>query len=155
MSAIIDKIYLASAHGSRQREVNIARLTKGVGLEGDRYSRNGEGAGDGMISLIEAEAIAQFNIATGLSVTAADSGRNIVTRGVRLNDLVGKHFRLGAVLLEGFELCEPCATLGKRLATDAVVAADVVAAFTHCAGVRAYVRGSGEIVPGSDISTGS
>lgn len=147
MSATIDSIFLASNHGDRQRSVSAGRLTVGVGLEGDRYA----GANEGVVSLIEAEAIAQFNNQTGLSITGAESGRNIVTRGIRLNDLVGKQFRLGDVLLEGFELCEPCATLGARLATDSVVASVVVKAFTHCAGLRAFVRGTGAIEPGSAI----
>ncbi|MCZ6710929.1 MAG: sulfurase, partial [Gammaproteobacteria bacterium] len=91
------------------------------------------------------------NDRTGLSIGAADTGRNIATRGIRLNALVGKQFRIANVLLEGFELCEPCATLGKRLATDAVGGPEVVAAFTHSAGIRAFVRGTGDIEPGSII----
>lgn len=147
MSGTIDSIHLATNHGERQREVGTGRLTVGVGLEGDRYAN----ASGGIVSLIEAEAIEQFNVATGLSVTAAETGRNIVTRGVRLNELVGKQFRLGGVLVEGFELCEPCAGLGKRLSTDTVKGPEVVAAFTHKAGLRAFVRGTGEITPGSAV----
>ena len=147
MSGTVDSIHLASNHGEPQRQVSTGKLTIGIGLEGDRYA----GAGDGVVSLIEAEAVEAFNSQTGLAVTAAETGRNIVTRGVRLNDLVGKQFRLGDVLLEGFELCEPCANLGKRLSTDKVGPADVVAAFTHSAGVRAFVRGTGEIAPGSAV----
>jgi MOSC domain-containing protein YiiM len=147
MTGSIDSIHLASSHGEPQRKVNASRLTIGVGLEGDRHANEG----GGVVTLIEAEEVEHFNTVTGLSIVAADTGRNIVTRDVRLNDLVGKQFRIADVLLEGFELCEPCATLGKRLSTDAVDAAEVVAAFTHRAGVRAFVRGTGEIAPGSPI----
>jgi MOSC domain-containing protein YiiM len=148
MAGAVDSIYLATAHGEPPRSVRASKLTLGVGLEGDRYANT---AG-GVVSLIEAEEVERFNSVTGLSISAADTGRNIVTSGVRLNDLVGKQFRIADVLLEGFELCEPCATLGKRLSTDAVDAAAVVAAFTHKAGVRAFVRGTGDIAPGSPIS---
>jgi len=148
VAGFIDSIYLASRHGEPQRKVDAAKLTIGVGLEGDRYAN----AADGIVSLIEAEAVERFNEHTGLSISAADTGRNIVTRGIRLNDLVGRQFRIGQVLLEGFELCEPCATLGKRLSTDTVDAATAVAAFTHSAGVRAFVRGTGDIAPGSPVT---
>lgn len=148
MAGTVESINLASSHGEPQREVNTGSLTVGVGLEGDRYAN----AADGVVSLIEAEAVEQFNDRTGLSITAAETGRNIVTRGVALNDLVNKQFRIGEVLLEGFELCEPCASLGKRLSTDTVDAAEVVAAFTHKAGVRAFVRGTGDIAPGSKVA---
>jgi MOSC domain-containing protein YiiM len=147
MAGTIDSIHLASSHGEPQREVSAGSLTVGVGLEGDRYAS----AAGGIVTLIEAEEVEQFNSLTGLAIAAADTGRNIVTRGVRLNDLVGRQFRIADVLMEGFELCEPCATLGGRLATDAVAAAEVVAAFTHKAGVRAFVRGTGDIAPGSII----
>jgi len=147
MSGSIDSIYLATSHGDPQRPVDAGKLTVGIGLEGDRYA-NVDG---GVVSLIEAEAVAAFNAQTGLSVTAAETGRNVVTQGVRLNELVGKQFRLGEVLLEGFELCEPCAGLGKRLSTETVDAAAVVAAFAHSAGLRAFVRGTGDIAPGTVV----
>ena len=147
MAGTIDSIYLASSHGEPQRQVSVGSLTVGVGLEGDRYAN----AGGGIVTLIEAEAVEQFNSHTGLSITPAETGRNIVTRGIALNDLVGKQFRIGEVLLEGFELCEPCATLGKRLSTDTVGGQEVVTAFTHHAGVRAFVRGTGDIAAGSLI----
>lgn len=149
MSGTVDSIYLASTHGEPQRQFGAVKLTLGVGLEGDRYANPGDA--DAVVSLIETEEVERFNNLTGLSITAADTGRNIATRGIRLNDLVGKQFRIGDVLLEGFELCEPCATLGKRLTTDAVTVPEVVAAFTHRAGVRAFVRGTGDIAPGSSI----
>lgn len=153
MSGTVDSIYLASTHGEPQRQFGAVKLTLGVGLEGDRYANAGDADADAdaVVSLIETEEVERFNNLTGLSITAADTGRNIATRGIRLNDLVGKQFRIGDVLLEGFELCEPCATLGKRLTTDAVTVPEVVAAFTHRAGVRAFVRGTGDIAPGSSI----
>jgi MOSC domain-containing protein YiiM len=147
MSGTVDSIYLAGTHGEIQRSVGAAKLTTGVGLEGDRYAN----ANGGIVSLIEVEAVEQFNDRTGLTIGVADTGRNIATRGVRLNDLVGKQFRIANVLLEGFELCEPCATLGKRLATDAVDGPEIVAALTHAAGIRAFVRETGDIEPGSII----
>jgi len=146
MSGTIHSIYIANNRGDEQTEVNTARLTEAVGLEGDRH------AGTGVVTLIELEKILEFNDDTGLDITVGQSRRNIITQGIELNDLVGKQFWIGDILLEGFELCEPCATLGKRLATDKVNAANVVKAFAHKAGIRAFVRGTGEIAPGTAIA---
>ncbi len=146
MSGTVHSIYVASHRGDAQHEVPDARLTIAVGLEGDRH------ANSGVVTLIELEKILDFNERTGIEITAGEPRRNIVTQGIELNDLVGKQFWVGDVLLEAFELCEPCASLGKRLATDSVSGAEVVKAFAHSAGIRAFVRGTGEISPGALIA---
>ena len=146
MIGAIHSIYVASNHGDEQNEVTDARLTVAVGLEGDRH------ANSGVVTLIELEAILEFNTRTGLEITAGQARRNIVTQGISLNGLVGKQFWVGDILLEGFELCEPCASLGKRLATDRVSGEAVVKAFVHSAGIRAFVRGTGTVTPGNPIA---
>ncbi|NIP15999.1 MAG: MOSC domain-containing protein [Pseudomonadales bacterium] len=147
MAGTVEGIYLAAKHGDPQHAVPEARLTVGVGLEGDRHAN----ANGGVVSLIEAEALERFVAETGLPITAPDTGRNIATRGIGLNELVGRQFRVGGVLMEAFELCEPCATLGARLASPEVSAAAIVGAFAHSGGIRAFVRGSGTIAPGSAV----
>ena len=146
MTATIEQIFSAPRHEAPQSACSQAQLIADVGLQGDRY------AGTGVISLIEAEAVEAFNAATDLSISAAATGRNVVTRGIALNPLVGKRFRIGEVELEGTELCDPCATLGKLLATDQISAADVVRNFTDSAGLRARVLSSGSIAAGSEIT---
>ncbi|MCH8142190.1 MAG: sulfurase [Proteobacteria bacterium] len=147
MSGLVESIYRAPTHGEPQQSVDAAKLALTVGLEGDRYANSG-----GVVSLIEAEAVLAFNQVTGLDIEPGDVGRNIVTRGIRLNPLVGKQFKIGNILLEGMELCEPCATLGGRLASGAVNSAAVVKAFAASAGIRAIVRGTGDICPGSAVT---
>jgi MOSC domain-containing protein YiiM len=61
--------------------------------------------------LIESEALDAVLQDHGIRLTAAQARRNLVTEGVRLNDLVGVRFRFGSVLLEGIRLCPPCAHL--------------------------------------------
>ncbi len=92
-----------------------------------------------------------FNAATGLGIDAAATRRNVLTRGVELNPLVGRRFAVGTAVLEGLEPCDPCATLGKRLATASVSAADVVRALADRGGLRARVVEGGEIAPGDEI----
>ena len=145
MSGVIESIFVAQRHGEPQHAVDGANLTAAVGLEGDRY------AGKGVVSLIEAEAVERFNARTGLNIRPEQTGRNLVTRGVALNPLVGKRFQLGDALVEGFELCDPCAKLGARLATDAVSPRAIVKTFLESAGLRVRVLSSGPITPGTPI----
>ena len=146
MDGTIEAIYVSAKHGQPKVSIPRAELRAEIGLIGDRY------AGYGVVSLIESEAVEAFNDTTGLSVSADETGRNVVTRGVRLNTLVGRTFRLGDAVLKGFELCEPCSNLGRRLATDRVGPPEVVKAFTHSAGIRAHVVASGEIAPGDELT---
>jgi MOSC domain-containing protein YiiM len=149
MTATIEEIFSAPEHGTPQSAKPQGQLTASVGLEGDRY------AGDGVVSMIEAEAVAAFNAATGLKISAGATGRNLVTRGIRLNPLVGQRFRIGNAELEGTELCDPCATLGRLLATENLSAAEIVRHLAHSAGLRARVLSSGKIEPGSEVSVDS
>ena len=146
MTGVIEAIYVSARHGQPKSRIPRAELRQRVGLIGDRY------AGGGVVSIIEAEAVEAFNDATGLSVSPGETGRNVVTRGVRLNALVGRRFKLGDAVLQGFELCEPCLNLGGRLAAATVNPAAVVKAFTHSAGIRAHVVASGEIAPGDELA---
>ncbi len=145
MSGKVLTILVAENHGEPQKPQANATLEAGNGLLGDRH------AGTGIVSLIEREGIDGFNAETGLNVSLADIRRNIVTEGIGLNALVGKCFRIGDVELEGTELCEPCATLGKLLSAGDVTPADVVRHFAHSAGIRAKVLSSGAIAPGDAV----
>ena len=146
MAGSIEAIYVCAKHGEPKESIPYAELRVNVGLIGDRY------AGHGVVSIIEAEAVEAFNQTTGLHVSPGETGRNVVTRGIRLNDLVGQTFRLGEATCKGFELCEPCLVLGGRLASTSVRPHEVVQAFTHSAGIRAHVVASGQISPGDAVA---
>jgi MOSC domain-containing protein YiiM len=148
MAGEIVTINIKARHGDPALPTREVLLVVGVGIADDRYA----GADGGVISLIEEEAIAAFNHSTGLAVTAAETGRNVATHGIRLTELLGRRFALGDAVLECFELCEPCASLGKRLATREVSAAAVVKGFTHTAGIRARVIEGGTITSGTPIA---
>lgn len=117
----------------------------GVGLEGDRYAL---GTGtfsptpmkpDQEITFIEAEALEAFAAESGLAFTATDARRNIVTRDLRLNHLVGVEFSLGPVRIRGLRLCEPCNYLAKQ--THPAVLRGLV----HRGGLRAQILTAGAI----------
>ncbi len=114
MMARVTAIYISSAATVLPHAVNEAEAQAHRGLVGDRYFEgcgtfsDWDPKGPGReLTLIESGVLAEI----GLS--AAEARRNIVTEGVRLNDLVGKRFRIGDVLIEGIRLCPPCTHLDK------------------------------------------
>jgi MOSC domain-containing protein YiiM len=120
MSGVVEAIYLAESAGAELVPVTQVRALVGQGLEGDRYAR-GAGSfsrwpGTGRaVTLIESEVIAEVADRHGLDLAGGRSRRNVVTRGVRLNALVGKRFRIGTVLFRADRLAEPCGYLEKRV----------------------------------------
>jgi MOSC domain-containing protein YiiM len=126
----------------------------GRGLEGDRYFdqrgtfSNAHGRGHDL-TLIEAEALDTLTLPVG-QLAPAEARRNLVTRGIDLNALVGKHFRVGGVDCFGQRLCEPCAHL-ERLTAEAGKPG-TLRALIHKAGLRADVLSDGEIAVGDEIA---
>jgi len=102
-------------------------LEAGRGVVGDRYyagtgtfSKKLEDRHDWEVTLIEMEEIQRFNDSNGVARGPGEFRRNIVTRGVRLNDLVGRRFVVGRATLDGIRLCEPCAHLAKFVGSAVV-----------------------------------
>jgi MOSC domain-containing protein YiiM len=122
------------------KPVMLVRAVAGCGLEGDRHFRADGQRSGGALTLIEAEALEDVGL------TGAQSRRQVVVRGVRLNDLVGKHFKVGAIECLGVELCEPCLHLQKL--TRPGLIDDLV----HRGGLNADILTSGTIAVGDEIS---
>jgi MOSC domain-containing protein YiiM len=99
------------------------------------------------LTLIESEALDQLALPGGNTLEYAAARRNIVTRGIELNELVGRRFRVGDVECIGQRLCEPCSHL-ERL-TDK----GVLRALIHRGGLRADILTDGHIQVGSSIET--
>jgi MOSC domain-containing protein YiiM len=150
----IERIYVAGKAGGPQIEVDAVRVVAESGIEGDRYFDAHDDAGQN-ITLVEAEEIEAFHAERGRSIDFSCTRRNLVTRGVRLNDLVGKEFCIGTVRLRGVELCEPCRDFGMRLASTDFPAPAVVKRFVHRAGLRADILVSGAIAVGANIVQGA
>ena len=125
-------------------------LALGQGVVGDRHCGRRDWPGQ-IVTLVEAEEIERFCQYTGRLVDLGLSRRNIVTRGVRLNDLVGQRFSIGNTLLYGVERCEPCNTLGKLLATEDFPGAEVIRYWMGRGGLRADVLRAGEVTVGDTI----
>jgi len=119
-----------------------------AGIVGDRYFNEANRRGpDYQLSLIEIENIEAFNTQYGVCLTPDAPRRNVVTAGVRLNDLVGQTFKVGGVELEGLELCEPCRLF--KIRTDP----RAMEFFMGRAGLRTRVLTGGVLEVGALINT--
>jgi MOSC domain-containing protein YiiM len=146
----IQSIHIASAAKEPTHAVGEVHAIPGVGLEGDRYAlKQGtfykpEPAFE--LTLIEAEAIEAIRIEYKVELAPGEARRNLVTRGVPLNHLVGREFRIGDVLIRGIRLCEPC----KHLET--LTGRQVVMSLRHRGGLRAQILKEGTIRVGDIVS---
>jgi MOSC domain-containing protein YiiM len=120
--------------------VDSVRAVAGTGLEGDRHARSGARRPGGALTLIEAEVLEDVGL------TGPESRRQVVVRGVRLNGLVGKRFRVGDVECVGVELCEPCAHL------ESLTRPGIMRELAHRAGLNADILTDGTIAVGDAVS---
>jgi MOSC domain-containing protein YiiM len=112
---VVECIFVAPNRGVPMVAVTEVEAFAGKGLDGDRYLQAANRRSpDYQITFIEAENIEAFTKDTGLAMSPGMPRRNIVTRNVSLNELVGARFCVGSVVLEGLELCEPCSLFAKR-----------------------------------------
>src|SRR5688572_678726 len=145
-------IAIARQAKGTMENVDSIEVIAGEGLLGDRYG-SGIGAAqfqgrrkpENEVTLIAREAIEAANNEYNYTIAHLDTRRNLLTEGVPLNDLVGKTFRVGRVLLKGLELCEPCGYLEKRTFVG------IKAALKHRGGLRCCVLEGGEIRVGDII----
>lgn len=154
MSGHVAAIYVAEAAGEPMQARSVVRAVPGRGLEGDRYFFSGGGhstvaADPGRevteVTLIEQEVIEHLRDELGLTISAPDSRRNIITRAVALNELVGVDFWVGAVLLRGAGLCEPCLSLVKLPESK-----HLLRGLVHKGGLRAKILTNGVITIGDN-----
>jgi MOSC domain-containing protein YiiM len=148
---MVVSLHIAAAGGAPMESLDRVRAVAGLGLEGDRYLSkigtfsNDPGSGR-HVTLIEIEAIEALQRDYGIDLAAALTRRNIVTRGAALNHLVGREFRIGAAVLHGTRLCDPCAHL-ERLTRQGVLRGLV-----HRGGLRADILTGGMIRLGDTIA---
>jgi len=134
----------------RLESVAEVRAIPGKGLEGDRYFR-GEGSfsknpgGGRQVTLVASEMLELLQSEHGIALEAADTRRNLVTKGVLLHDLVGQVFQVGTVRMMGVRLAEPCSHL-ERLTRPGVMKGLV-----HRAGLRADILDEGVLRVGDAI----
>ncbi len=142
---IVEGIWVSEAAGEPSLALESVRALAGKGLEGDRHvSGKGtfpSGLAGSALTLVEAEVCEAFEPPLGPD----EHRRNVLTRGIALNQLVGHEFTVGTVPCRGMRLCEPC-TVIERYAER-----PILRALVHRGGVRADILEDGEIRVGDEV----
>ena len=143
-------IHITPLKAHPMQQVAEVKAIAGRGLQGDRYScgvgtfSKPPGAGR-EVTLIEIESIEALR-EKGILIKAGEARRNLVTRGVPLNHLVGRTFKVGEVRLKGVRLCEPCAHL------EGLTRKGVLRELVHRGGLRAAIMNGGIIHEGDSVT---
>jgi MOSC domain-containing protein YiiM len=144
----LEGIFVSPAAGEPARSLHRARALADRGLEGDRHvSGRGtfpSGLPGSALTLIEAEVCESFDP----PLSASEHRRNLLTRGIDLNALVGSEFTIGRLRCRGMRLCEPCTVV------DGYATRPVLRALVHRGGLRADVLDDGELAVGDVIVAG-
>lgn len=142
MHGIVEEIYIASRGSEAMQKVDQVEALAHLGLRGDRYCE-GSGTYSGVdeceVTLIEAEDLEEIKQKTGIRVSNGEHRRNLVTRGIRLEDLIGKRFRIGEAVLEYDRPRPPCSYI------QSITQAGMTRALTGRGGICARVIKSGLI----------
>jgi len=147
----VEEIYVSPTESGPVSSVPSVAALHGRGLDGDRYQQQDGWAPRGTaITLVEAEAIEATAAEHGIHLSPGGTRRNIVTRGIRLNELVSREFTVGSVRCRGYELCEPCTHL--RALTGEP---ELIKALVHRGGLRADILTDGTIAVGDPVTATS
>jgi MOSC domain-containing protein YiiM len=138
MPGRVEAIRIAPEHEQLPEPVDSVAVTD-EGMTGDRYFGRGD------ITLVEAEALEAFHQETGIPLSHAEIRRQVLTSGIRLNDLLHKRFRVGGVEAVGVEWCEPCNHI------QALTYPGVLSGMVHRAGLRADIVQAGHIAVGDEV----
>lgn len=150
-AGVVLEINIAPRREELPTPVERVRAVEAQGLVGDRkFSPKPRPADerDRDLTLIASEALEALFAETGMELSAAESRRNVLTRGIDLNVLVGRRFRVGEVECEGIELCEPCSHL------EGLTKPGVLRGLVHRGGLRAAIHRDGEIAVGDAVVPG-
>jgi MOSC domain len=145
-AGIVEEIWVSAGAGVAGDSLASAQALPGQGLEGDRHV-NGEGTfasgrPGSALTLIEAEVCQSFEPPLDANVHR----RNILTRGIDLNALVGHEFTIGEVRCRGMRLCEPCTVV------DGYASRPILRALVHRGGLRADILSRGLINVGDRVA---
>ena len=133
------KIGITMNNNKPINEVSLINVLANKGIIGDRHFKQFNDPYN-QLTLIESENIDYYNIKHGLNIPYIDFRRNIITKGIKLNDLVGKKILVGKVELEGIDLCRPCKHLCEVLGQE-----NIIKEFLRRGGIRCQILTSSSI----------
>ena len=143
--AEVFKLGITANNNQPIKEVNSIEVLANKGIVGDRHFHEFNDPYN-QLSLIESENIDDYNIRFGLNIPYIDFRRNVITKGIRLNDLVGKKLKVGSVELDAIDLCRPC-----RHLTEMLNQKNVLKEFLRKGGIRCQILSSSNIHVGDKI----
>jgi MOSC domain-containing protein YiiM len=152
MTGYITAIFTAPAKHAEQCAVDSVQLKAGKGIVGDRFYGVRKHHVAKNLTLIESEVIAEFNNQYHQCIGLNASRRNLITQGIRLNDLVGKTFHIGQVLCQGIELCEPCHVMARHFQCNSLSENEIIKAFAGKGGIRAQILSDGIVRVGDTVA---
>ena len=139
------KIGITKSKNQKIQEVEEINVSAGEGIIGDRYFD--ESTEDrNQLTLIESENIDYYNQKFNLKIPYLNFRRNIVTKDIKLNDLIGKKIIIGKTKIKGIDLCRPCKSLQKNLGQD-----NIIKEFLRKGGLRCEILTSADIKIGDEI----
>ena len=144
MSKVL-KLGLTKNNNQKIIEIESIDVIANQGVVGDRHFKEFNDPYC-QLSLIESENVDYYNLKYGLNISYINFRRNVVTKGVKLNDLVGKVFLIGNVKVEGIDLCRPCKHLSEVLNQD-----NIIKEFLRKGGLRCQIISSSKIGVGDEI----
>tara|TARA_Y100001970_G_scaffold171313_1_gene209397 strand:+ start:231 stop:680 length:450 start_codon:yes stop_codon:yes gene_type:complete len=143
--AEVIKLGITANNNQPIEEVNSIEVLANKGIVGDRHFHDFNDPYN-QLSLIESENIDEYNTRFGLNIPYINFRRNIVTKGIKLNNLIGKKIQIGSVELEGIELCRPC-----RHLTEMLDQKNILKEFMRKGGLRCQILSSSKINLGDKI----
>ena len=143
--AEVFKLGITAKNNLPIKNVNMIEVMANKGIVGDRHFHDSNDPYN-QLSLIESENIDDYNIKFGLNIPYIDFRRNVVTKGIKLNDLIGKKLKVGNVELEAIELCRPC-----RHLTEMLDQKNILKEFMRKGGLRCQILTSSKINIGDKI----
>ena len=139
------KIGITPNNNQPIKEVNSIEVLANKGIVGDRHFHDFNDPYN-QLSLIESENIDEYNIKFGLNIPYINFRRNIITKGIKLNDLIEKKLKIGNVELKAIELCRPC-----RHLTEMLDQKNILREFMRKGGLRCQILTSSKINIGDKI----
>ena len=127
------------------QEVKEINLLAGKGIIGDRHFHE-HSEGRNQLTLIESENIDFYNEKFNLKIPYINFRRNIITKGIKLNDLIGKKLTIGKTEVKGVDLCRPCKSLQKNLGQD-----NIIKEFLRKGGLRCEILTSADVKVDDEI----
>ena len=144
--SVVYEIGITEKNNQEIEKKESIEVVASKGIVGDRYFHDFNGDRE-QITLIESENIDYYNNTFNTKFTYLEFRRNIVTKNIKLNDLVGKTIQLGNIKLKVNDLCRPCKDLQQRLGKS-----NIIKEFLRRGGLRCEILSSGTINVGDKIT---